>query len=102
MGADISKEQRKQLLLNQYPNCDEIYETLYKKIKEDESNINLLTLLGKIKYMEEKFNEESLNFHIKYIDTGDDYAYIKFMILLESFNNQIQDIIKDLNSKDAL
>ena len=97
MGIDLSKEARKNALVDKYPTCDFLYEIIYNKIKENESNIQLYILLGKVKYISDKFQEESLHFHIKYLETGDEFSYIQFMNLVDKFNNMIDDITKDVS-----
>jgi hypothetical protein len=96
MGSDLSKEERINKLINLYPNCDFLYELIYNKIKLDESNIYLYALLGKVKYLDEKFKDDSLYYHTSYIETGNETYYIHFLDLLDSFNYEIEHIKNDI------
>jgi len=96
MGNDITKENRTKQILHIYPDYSFLCEMLHKKIGENEENHSLYMLLGKVHYLTNKFYDQSHFYHVKYVETADEYYYIKYNELLKTLDDQMSDIKNDI------
>jgi len=91
MGSDLSRDLRKQELKDFSIDIEDISKTIYEKIKicSDHNKSYLYEQLGKLHCIYYEYLEESLFFHMMYIDTGRAMYFDKFMNLYTTMMNNV-------------